>query len=463
MFTKKNIFYFFIFLSLLSETRLQAESNHKIAVIGTGYVGLVAGACLADFGHIVMCCDIDTKKIEMLNEGHLPIYEIGLQEIVDRNFQEKRLIFTSNIPEAIRLCDSVFICVGTPSDDAGKADLRAIYAACKTIGENINGPKVIFVRSTVPPGTVKKLTEIIQLNYQGNEEVIVAFTPEFLREGVSVKDFCHPERVVIGTHSEAAKKTFCEIFHKQYSKNIPFLLTSIESAETIKYASNAFLAVKVSFINEMSNFCDLSGADIVEVAAGMGLDSRIGSQFLKPGPGYGGSCFPKDTLAILNEANVLGVDLKVIQGAVDANEAQMSIVMNKLRRLLQEPLQGKTIAILGLAFKSNTDDVRYSPALKLINSLILEGAKIKAYDPEAMKNTEKQYPEITYTSSWKEAAQNADAMVLTTDWEEFFTIDLPELYQLMKAPFVLDTRNIFSPEELKQEGFIFDNMGHQKR
>lgn len=446
------------FLLLISPFTL--HSKHKVTIIGTGYVGLVSGACLAEFGNDVLCCDVDEYKIHLLSNGEIPIYEPGLKELVHRN---PNIAFSSNVAEAIQKNDIVLICVGTSLSNSGEADLSALYSAAKLIGENLNKPKTVYIKSTVPLGTVKKVKSTIQRYNKNSTDFAIAYLPEFLREGSAVQDFIQPDRIVIGTESKEIQKQISEILTPLREQNIPFLFTKIESAEAIKLVANSFLAVKISFINEIANLCDQTGADIFEVAKGIGSDNRIGNKCLNPGPGYGGSCFPKDIQAILNNAQELGVNLKVITAAVEANLFQTKVVIEKLKNTLQTPLKGKTIGILGLAFKANTDDIRNSPALQIVSELLAMGVKIQAYDPQAMLNAKKVYPQLSYCNSSYETAKNADALMILTEWEEFSQLDWTKIRSDMKQAHVIDTRNIVPQEPLFKLGFKLINVGRPKR
>lgn len=442
-----------------NQEELKAGQPYGIAVIGTGYVGLTIGACLAEFGNRVVCCDIDQNKIASLQQGRIPIHEIGLQEIVDKNRQEKRLFFSGDVEQSIRNNEILFIAAGTPLNENGEENSNALYTTAKLIGENLNGHKIIYVKSTAMLGLIRKFAALIRQHNQGQFDFDIAYTPEFLREGSSVEDFCHPERIVIGSESEKANLTFCQILEPLYKKKIPFLFTSIESAEMIKYASNSFLAVKIAFINEIANLCDRNGADIADVAAALALDSRIGPKFLKPGPGYGGYCLSKDTITLVQDAQKLGVDLKIVQAAVEANKIQQQIVLQKLYKLLDFEVNNKTIAILGLSFKENTDDVRCSPALKVIEELLKKGALINVFDPCAMKNLKKIYPQIRYWNSPYDAVKGTDATLLLTGWKEFENMDFDKIHQLMKQPNIVDARNLIALETLKKFGFKYENIG----
>lgn len=448
----KTLLYFLLLLA----APFALHSEHKITVIGTGYVGLVSGACLAEFGNDVLCCDIDKSKIRQLDNGEMPIFEPGLKELVQKN---SHLNFSSNVADAIRKNDIILICVGTPMASTGEADLSALYSAAKLIGENLNSPKTIYIKSTVPLGAVKKIEADIQRHNKNSTDFSVAYLPEFLREGSAVQDFMHPDRVVVGSESKEIQKQVSEMLKPLQQRNVPFLFTKIESAEAIKLVANSFLAVKISFINEIANLCDQTGADIFEVAKGIGSDSRIGNKCLNPGPGYGGSCFPKDIQAILNNAQELGVDLKVITAATEANHYQPKVVIEKLKNTLQAPLKGKTIGILGLAFKANTDDVRDSPALRVVSKLLEMGAKIQVYDPQAMLNAKKTYPDLVYCKTSYETAKNVDAIMLLTEWEEFSQLNWVQIHNSMNTPFLIDARNILDKDNLGKIGFILTGIG----
>ncbi len=447
-------------LLLFSSAYMEAAQSRIIGVLGTGYVGLVLGACLADFGHEVICADIDKEKIKMLNQGDIPIYEPGLKEIVDRARKKGNLSFSDDIDTVVNQCQVIFIAVGTPMSEDGKADLSAVRAVAKMIGKNLNGYKVICTKSTVPIGTGKEIREIIKEYASSDQEFDVVSNPEFLKEGAAVNDFLHPDRVIIGAESERALRIMNEIYAYLTYNNTPFLYTDVTTAETIKYASNSFLAVKISFINEIAHLCDMTGADVKTVAKGMGLDTRIGPKFLNPGPGFGGSCFPKDAQALLHRARSCSIDLKIVKAALEANEDQKKRVFHKLSHLLDYSLHKKTIAILGLAFKANTDDVRHSPAITLIEHLLEHDAIIKAYDPVAMDNMKKVIPDITYARSVEEALTDADAVVVLTEWDEFKSLDLERVAALMNKPVLLDARNIINTQKLARLGFAFENIGH---
>lgn len=448
---------------MMMNSALLYANHHRIAVVGTGYVGLVLGAGLADFGHYVTCVDIDERKVAMLNRGELPIYEPGLEDVVRRNTQSAvrygpRLRFTSDIANAIREASVVFIAVGTPTGDDGHADLRAVKAVAQACARNLNGYKVIVTKSTVPIGTGKLIRSILAESQ--SDDFSIVSNPEFLREGSAVKDFFEPDRVVIGVDSERAASIMREIYRPLHQAGVPFLVTDVVTAETIKYAANAFLAVKVTYINELANLCDVTGANIKDVAAGMALDSRISPKFLNPGPGFGGSCFPKDSLELALFARDNGVHLDVVDASLTANNRQAVVMVDKLQRLLNESVQGKTVAILGLAFKANTDDVRESPALRIIGELKRRGATIKAYDPIATKTMAVLEPTLEYCSDVYEAVAGADAAIVVTEWHEFVQMNLEEVKNRMRVPVILDTRNILDRKALCVLGFSADNVGN---
>lgn len=465
---KNWLVYVFIFIFAAANGEYVPENKltqfpHKVTVIGTGYVGLVLGAGLSEMGHTVVCADIDKDKIAVLNEGGIPIYEAGLKEIVEKNVNAKRLSFTDNIAQAIQENDLIFIAVGTPAGQGGQVDLKYVKAVAAMIGQNLNRAKIICMKSTIPIGGGKKVIEWIRNNALSPEKFEYVFNPEFLREGTALHDHFEPDRVIIGLDSEYAKKVMDEVFWHYHERKVPFLYTDMETAEAIKYASNAFLAVKISFINEFANLCDVVGADVNDVATGIGLDDRIGPKFLRPGPGFGGSCFPKDTQALLWMAKEAEVDLKVIKAAVAANEAQREIVFQKLQHLLDNNLKGKTIGILGLAFKANTDDIRYSPAIAVIEKIKRAGGNVKAYDPAAMSNMQKILPEVEYVESPYQTAEGADAVVVLTEWADFRDMDLKKLLNVMKQPVLLDTRDIIDAAKLKKLGFKCDNIGRPNK
>ncbi|MFQ6615754.1 MAG: UDP-glucose dehydrogenase family protein [Fidelibacterota bacterium] len=431
----------------------------EIAIIGTGYVGLVSGAGLSDFGNEVICSDVNGERIGQLQNGEIPFFEPGLAELVSRNVEAERLRFTTDVGNAVRSSEVIFIAVWTPEGKDGKADLSAVKEVSRTIGRNLNGYKVICTKSTVPIGTGELVRSMIREHAAGDHDFDIVSNPEFLREGAAVRDFLIPNRVVIGSDSDRALGILREVYRPLFINETPMVITDIVTAETIKYASNAFLATKISFINEMANLCDATGADVHVVARGMGLDGRISPKFLHPGPGFGGSCFPKDTLAFVHQGEERGVELGVIKAAVRANEHQRQRVIAKLERVLDDVIEGKTIAVLGLAFKSNTDDVRQSPAIPVIQHVLDSGGRVRAFDPEAMDNMAALFPQVEYCESLDEAVTGAEAIVVMTEWHEFRGMDLEAVAGLVKQRAMVDARNILNPSELKRLNFRFESMG----
>lgn len=432
----------------------------RIAVIGTGYVGLVSGAGISDFGHRVICCDIDKTKIEKLTRGQIPIYEPGLDALIARNVIAGRLSFSTAIEKEVAQADVVYIAVGTPQGENGAADLTAVKTVAGTLGKSIKDYTVICTKSTVPIGTGKIVQKIIKENNTNGATFDYVSNPEFLREGAAVKDFMHPDRIVIGATGQKAFDVMEDIYRPLYIRETPFILTSVESAETIKYASNAFLALKISYINEISNLCDAVGADVHTVAKAMGIDGRISPKFLHPGPGFGGSCFPKDASALVTMAEDVGVSINTVRAAIQTNEFQKELMFSKLKKLVGN-VAGKTVAVLGLAFKPETDDVRESPAINMVNNLLANGARVKAYDPVAGENMKVLIPEIDLYVSWEDTVTDADAFVIMTEWNEFRSMDLELAKNAMTEAIVLDTRNILNISELKRLGFKFDNVGRK--
>lgn len=435
----------------------------KIAVVGTGYVGLVTAACLADFGHFVTAVDKDEAKIKALQQGEIPLYELGLEEIVHRNVRGERLSFTQNLGEGIKEAQVVFIGVGTPPRADGAADLSQVEAVAREIAAHLQDYKVIVNKSTVPVGTGRRVKEIIARNLRAPVEFDVVSNPEFLREGSAVQDFMHPDRVVIGTESPRAEEIMKEVYRTLYLIETPFVLTNPETAELIKYATNAFLATKVTFINEMADLCEAVGADVQVVAKAMGLDGRIGPKFLRAGPGYGGSCFPKDTRALTQIARSYGERVSIVEAVVAANENRKDRMVEKIRRAAGPPA-GKTLAVLGLSFKPNTDDVRESPSLAIIRKLLDAGAKrIQVHDPAAMTETRKIFGELLYyCSDPYEAAKGAEALILATEWNAYRRLDLGKLRSLMKTPLLIDLRNVYTPEEVENAGLRYESIGRTK-
>ncbi|MCF7823964.1 MAG: UDP-glucose/GDP-mannose dehydrogenase family protein [Candidatus Marinimicrobia bacterium] len=431
----------------------------NICVIGTGYVGLVTGAGLADFGNEVICADIDQTKIDVLKKGEIPIYEAGLKELVDRNVHAGRLSFSSDIESAIRKSSVIFIAVGTPIGEGGDADLSAVKSVAQTIARNLNTYKVICTKSTVPVGTGSQLRVIIDSERKTDHNFDIVSNPEFLREGSAVRDFLIPDRVVLGVNSGKSESIMREVYRPLFINKTPMVITNIPTAEMIKYASNAFLAVKISFINEMANLADKVGADVHSIAHAMGLDGRISSKFLHPGPGFGGSCFPKDTEALVQTGLKHDVKFQVVQAAINANTFQRQIILAKVKELLPA-LDGKHIAVLGLAFKANTDDVRDTPAVDIIRGLLAENALVKAYDPVASKNMIKYYfPDLDCRPTVSEAVKGADLVLVLTEWNELRGLNLKDLKGLLKSPNIVDARNILSIDDLKKYGFNYRNVG----
>ena len=429
-----------------------------IAVIGTGYVGLVTGAGLADFGNDVVCVDIDEKKIEALKQGRIPIYEPGLDKIVNRNVSEGRLQFSTDLPDAIRSSRAIFIAVGTPPKPDGSADLRYVEEVARTIAKYMNGPKLVITKSTVPIGTGRMIEKI--LAESGNAfRSSVASNPEFLREGSAIEDFMKPDRVVIGASDAESAALMKEIYAPLHSLEIPFVVTNVESAELIKYAANGFLATKISFINEIAVLCELLGGDVQDVARGIGLDSRIGSKFLQAGPGFGGSCFPKDTSAVADIARRYGYEFEIIEAVLRVNDSIKQRMVRKVVTAMRGSVKGKTIAVLGLAFKPETDDMRDSPTIPLITGLQKEGATIRAYDPQAMNNAARFFADVTFCRDAYETATGADALVIATEWNEFRSLKLERIRTQLKQPVIIDLRNVYDPNRMKSEGFSYVSVG----
>jgi UDPglucose 6-dehydrogenase len=451
-------------LLMLFPCCLIAQSDTVVTIIGTGYVGLVSGACLAEIGNSVICADIDSHKIELLRSRIMPIYELGLDELVERNVESGRLIFTDDVAEAIALGDIIIIAVGTPMGDDGSADLSYIHEVIRMIAENITSYKIIVTKSTVPVGTGKKIRAILEEDFGIDPSLFsIVSNPEFLREGLAINDFLYPDRLVIGTDSDSALIALCEVYETLITGGTPYVLTDVQTAEMIKYASNAFLSVKISYINQIANLCDATDADVKTVAYAMGLDHRISPAFLNPGPGFGGSCFPKDSKAIVYIAGQHNLPFHMVQAALDANELQQMKPVEKLQALVQrelgEDLAGKRVAVLGLAFKANTDDVRYSPSIKTIELLQQQGAEVRAYDPIAIDNMRKIFPELDYFNSPYDAAVDADAVIIMTDWDHIKQIDFARLKRVMRNHIIVDARNIINPETLKHLGFACDAIG----
>ncbi|MEQ8557997.1 MAG: UDP-glucose/GDP-mannose dehydrogenase family protein [Henriciella sp.] len=431
----------------------------RVAMIGTGYVGLVSGACFADFGHVVTCVDKDASKIERLKKGEIPIYEPGLDDLVAQNVNAGRLTFTTEAEDAIAEADAVFIAVGTPSRRGdGHADLSYVYAAAEEIAELMNGFTVVVTKSTVPVGTGDEVEAIIR-KAKPDADFAVVSNPEFLREGAAIKDFKIPDRVVVGTDTERARDVMRELYRPLFLNETPILFTSRRTSELIKYAANAFLAVKITFINEMADLCEAVGANVQEVSRGIGLDGRIGRKFLNAGPGYGGSCFPKDTLALTKTANEAGCPVRIVDTVVEVNDRRKKAMAEKIIKAMGGDVKGKTVGVLGLAFKPNTDDMRDAPSLDIIPALIEAGAIVRAYDPESMHEAQKLMTGLDYADDAYGAIDGADAMVIITEWDQFRALDLDRVKETLKSNVVVDLRNIYAPEDMAKRGFDYISVG----
>ena len=430
----------------------------NICVIGTGYVGLVTGACLAEFGMSLICVDNDQEKINLLKQGTIPIYEPGLEGLVVKNMREGRLSFSTSIEEGVKSSLVVFIAVGTPSHEDGSADLQAAEEVAKQIGRSMNGYKVIVIKSTVPVGTARRLKKLIQDHQTQPIPFDIVSNPEFQREGSAIEDFMRPDRVTIGAESEQAIAIMKDIYSALYLIETPFVITGLETAEMIKYAANAFLATKVSFINEIANLCERMEADVHHVAKAMGLDGRIGKKFLHPGPGYGGSCFPKDTRALSRMAQEKGYSFKILDSVIRVNEEQKKRMVVKIQEKVGD-LRGKTIGILGLSFKPNTDDIRESSSMVIIRDLLAMGAKVKAFDPAAIDEAKAVLPEVEYGRDPYDVAKGSDALVLVTEWNQFRRLDLQRIKTLLKTPIFIDLRNVYDPDQMKRLGFNYCGVG----
>jgi UDPglucose 6-dehydrogenase len=435
----------------------------NITMIGTGYVGLVTGTCLAEFGHHVTCVDKVAEKIEQLQNGRIPIYEPGLEALVNKNVSEGRLSFTTGLAESVPQAEAVFIAVGTPTSRRGDgyADLTYIFEASREIAPHLTGYTVIIDKSTVPVGTATQVERIIRQENPG-ADFDVASNPEFLREGAAINDFMRPDRVVVGVKTERARQVMQGIYKPLYLLDTPIVSTTVETAELIKYAANAFLAVKISFINEIANVCEAVGADISALAKAIGMDGRIGGKFLHPGPGYGGSCFPKDTLALMRIVQEYGESLRIVAAAVEVNAAQKARMVKKIRDMLGGSEAGKTIAVLGLTFKPETDDMRDAPAVSILPALLEKGARIKAHDPKGMQEAQKYLPpEVEYSRNAYDACAGADAVVLMTEWNQYRALDLAQIRAGMKDPVFIDLRNVYDSEKMKAEGFRYTGVGRK--
>ncbi len=431
----------------------------RIAMIGTGYVGLVSGACFADFGHQVTCVDKDAAKIAALCRGEIPIFEPGLDALVATNVKASRLDFTTNLAGPVAEADAVFIAVGTPSRRGdGHADLSYVYAAAREIAASIRDFTVVVTKSTVPVGTGDEVERLI-FEANPSADIVVASNPEFLREGAAIRDFKFPDRIVIGTSDERGRKVLGDIYRPLSLNQAPLMFTARRTAELIKYAANAFLATKITFINEIADLCEKVDADIQEVARGIGLDNRIGTKFLHAGPGYGGSCFPKDTRALVKIAEDHDSQLRIVEAVVTVNDNRKRAMARKVAHALGDNLRNKTVAVLGLAFKPDTDDMREAPSIPLVTGLRDMGAKVRAHDPASMKEARRELPDIDYCDDAYSCAEGADALVIVTEWVQFRALDLPRLKRIMKQPILVDLRNVYRPTELEELGFVYIGVG----
>ncbi|RAI36156.1 UDP-glucose 6-dehydrogenase [Rhodoplanes elegans] len=432
----------------------------RVAMIGTGYVGLVSGACFADFGHEVTCVDKDAGKIAALQAGEIPIYEPGLDALVASNVREKRLDFTTTLAGPVAAADAVFIAVGTPSRRGdGHADLSYVYACAREIAAALDGFTVVVTKSTVPVGTGDEVERIIR-ETRPDAEFAVVSNPEFLREGAAIRDFKHPDRIVVGTTDERARKVMTELYRPLYLNQAPLMFTARGTAELIKYAANAFLATKITFINELADLCEQVGGDVQEVARGIGLDNRIGSKFLHAGPGYGGSCFPKDTLALIKTAQDNGTPLRIVETVAAVNDQRKRAMARKVAAALGGSVREKTIAVLGLTFKPNTDDMRDAPSIPLVTAFNDMGAKVRAYDPAGMEQAKRDLDGlVTFCANAYECAQGADAVVIVTEWEQFRALDLERLKSAMRQPVMVDLRNVYRADEMAAAGFSYSSVG----
>ena len=431
----------------------------RIAMIGTGYVGLVSGTCLADFGHHVTCVDKDRGKIEGLLQGRMPIWEPGLEALVAANVERGRLAFTTELREALEGAEAVFIAVGTPSRRGdGHADLSYVFAAVEELAGLLKGPMVVVTKSTVPVGTGDKIAALLK-EKGAPEGVSVASNPEFLREGAAIADFKHPDRILVGAEDDRAREVLAEIYRPLFLNRAPLLFTSRRTAELTKYAANAFLATKISFINEMADLCEAVGADVQDLARGIGLDNRIGPKFLHAGPGYGGSCFPKDTLALLRTAEDADVQQRIVSTVVEVNDSRKAAMAGRVREALGGSVEGKRIGVLGLTFKPNTDDMRDAPSIPLVEGLVEGGAEVVAFDPVGREQAEKVLPAITYAESAEAVADGADALVVVTEWDEFRALDLDALAGRMRGKALVDLRNIYDRADAEKAGLIYRGVG----
>ena len=434
----------------------------QIAMIGAGYVGLVTGACFSEFGANVTCVDKDVNKISTLKEGKIPIFEPGLEALVQSNVQSNRLTFTTDLKTAVEKADAVFIAVGTPSRRGdGHADLSFVFSAAEEIAHAMRNYTLIVTKSTVPVGTGRQVAEKIRQIYP-EADFDVCSNPEFLREGAAINDFMRPDRIIIGANTDRARKMMREIYRPLFLRETPIVFTDLETSELTKYAANSFLATKITFINEIADLCEKLGADVHDVAKGIGLDGRIGSKFLHPGPGYGGSCFPKDTLALVQTATKADSPLRIVEAVVEVNDKRKKSMAKKILNACSGNVTDKTLAILGVTFKPNTDDMRDAPSLDIIPALQAEGANINAYDPEGMHEAKSVFKDVSWCNDAYEAMAGADAVAILTEWNEFRGLDLPRIKSLLRHPIVIDLRNIYNPEEMRDAGFIYSCVGRKR-
>ncbi|MBO6056441.1 MAG: UDP-glucose/GDP-mannose dehydrogenase family protein [Alphaproteobacteria bacterium] len=428
----------------------------NITVIGTGYVGLVSGVCFAEFGFDVTCVDNNLAKVESLKKGEVPIYEPGLDKLMKKNMEAGRLGFSSSTKDSVKDADIIFIAVGTPSKEDGSANLDYVYSAVAELAGSVNPDAVLVIKSTVPVGTTKSVKKFLK---DRGVEIDVAFNPEFLKEGAAIDDFMHPDRVILGVESKKAKKVLSQVYRPLYVFNVPIVFTNLETAELSKYSSNAFLAMKVTFINEIANLCEACGADVNDVALAMGLDKRIGDKFLLAGPGYGGSCFPKDTSALADFAKDFGVNMNLVEETISSNDKRRAKMVKKILSACDGDVKGKDISVLGVTFKANTDDMRDSPSIEIIQALQNAGANIKVYDPSFSQQAKRIFNNVSWEKNPYECCNDADVVLILTDWSEFRALNLKELRKRVKSPLLIDLRNIYSVDEVKASGFSYCSVG----
>lgn len=428
----------------------------KITVIGTGYVGLVSGVCFAEFGFNVECVDNNLAKVESLQKGEVPIYEPGLDKLMKKNMDAGRLSFSSSTKDSVKDADIIFVAVGTPSKEDGSANLDYVYSAVGDLADTVNKDAVLVIKSTVPVGTTRSVKRFLQ---NRGVEIDVAFNPEFLKEGAAIDDFMHPDRVILGVESEKAKKVLSQVYRPLYVFNVPIVFTNLETAELSKYSSNAFLAMKVTFINEIANLCEACGADVNDVALAMGLDKRIGDKFLQAGPGYGGSCFPKDTSALADFAKDFGVQMSLVKETIASNNARRDRMVKKILSACDDNVKGKNISVLGVTFKANTDDMRDSPSIEIVKALQKEGASIRLYDPSFSDQAKRVFDNVSWEKNPYDCCNNSDVVLILTDWTEFRALNLKELRKRVRHPLLIDLRNIYSVDEVKASGFLYCSVG----